>query len=150
MAEDILAKFRRPGSPPPEPEPEKTGPEPYEAFKAVNRRQLRLHIRPVGSPGERMTYGYLHRIVDDEGRDEQLALVFSFAVVILRGRDLYPVADAIAEERAEWVQQWDAARWPMPPEDKPFIESIVIHVGREPMQEAQEEFPANAAKGKRR
>jgi hypothetical protein len=140
MAEDILAEFRRPGDPPPP--PKETGPEPYEAFKAVNRRQIRVHIRPVGSPGERMTYGYLHRIVDDEGQDEQLALVFSFAVVILRGRNLYAVAEALDEERCQWVQQWDPERWPMPPQDKPLIESIAIHVGREPMAEALEEFTA--------
>ena len=123
-----------------------SAPEPYEAFKAVNRRQLRLHIRPVGSPGERMTYGYLHRIVDDEGRNEQLAFVFLFAVVIVRGRNLYPVADAVAEERAEWVQQYDPARWPMPAEDKPLIESIVVHTAREQMAAWHEEFAAGGAK----
>ena len=123
-----------------------TGPEPYEAFKAVNRRQLRVHIRPVGSPGERMTYGYLHRIVDDEGRDEQLALVFSFAVVILRGRGLYAVAEALDEERCQWVQQFDPARWPMPAAGKPLIESINIHIDRERMAEAHDEFMASTAK----
>jgi hypothetical protein len=123
-----------------------SAPEAYEAFKAVNRRQTRVHIRPVGSPGERMTYGYLHRIVDDEGRDEQLALVFSFAVVVLRGRNLYAVAEALDEERCQWVQQHDPARWPMPAEDKPLIESIDIHIDREQMATAHDEFMAGARK----
>lgn len=107
-----------------------TGSEPYEAFKAVNRRQLRIHFRRIGEPGERMTYGYLHRIVDDGGPYEQLALVFMFAVVTLRGRNLYPVAEAIAEERCEWVQQWDSARWSeAPAADKPCIDSIDVAAG---------------------
>jgi hypothetical protein len=127
-----------------------TGPEAYEAFKAVNRRQLRVHIRPVGRAGERMTYGYLHRIADDGGLYEQIALIFSFAVVILRGRNLYPVAEAVMEERCEWVQQYDAARWPMPAADKPLVESIDIHVAREQMASGHDEFLANAAKDKRR
>lgn len=121
-----------------------SAPEQYEAFKAVNRRQIRVHIRPVGQPGERMTYGYLHRIVDDEGRQEQLALVFMFAVVILRGRNLYAIADALDEERCQFVQQYDPTRWPMPPQDKPLVESIGIYVGREQMVMAFDQLMARA------
>src|SRR6266851_5224334 len=106
---DPLAKLkslRSEGSEPPEPSADK---QPYMAFKAVNRRQLRLHLRAARNAGkfrvgERMTYSYLHRIVDDDDRGEQLALVYQFAVVIIRGRHLSMVAEAIEEERCAWLQ----------------------------------------------
>lgn len=120
--------------------------EPYEPFKAVNRRQLRLHIRSARNSGkyrvgERLAYSYLHRIVDDADRQEQLALVFQFAVVIIRGRKLAQLAEAIEEERCAWLQPFDPARWEKP--DDPaaaFIESVVIHVEREQMVKAHDEF----------
>jgi hypothetical protein len=120
--------------------------EPYEAFKAVTRRQLRLRVRSAlnGSKyrvAERLTYSYLHRIVEDDDRGEQLALVFQFAVVIIRGRMLGQLAEAIEEERCAWVRPFDPRKFEKPDDlAAPFIESIHIYVEREQMLKEHDAF----------
>lgn len=118
----------------------------YLAFKAVNRRQLRLHVKSAHTTGsyrggERLTYSYLHRILDDDGLDEQLALVFQFCVVMIRGRNLFSVAEAIEREVCEWIQPFDPVKWERPTDPKaPYIESIDIRVDREQMLKLVDEF----------
>jgi hypothetical protein len=146
--DDPLAKLRslRSETAAEAPAPSPAGKEPYEPFKAVTRRQLRLHVRSARNAGkfrvgERLAYSYLHRIVDDAEREEQLALVFQFAVVIIRGRKLAQLAEAIEEERCAWLQPFDPAKWERPDDPAaPFIESVLIHVEREQMIKAHDDF----------
>lgn len=125
---DLLAQFERKRpearvSQAPEPAPGE-----YLAFKAVDRPQHRLRVRLVRQPWERLTYAYLLRMVEDEAGTD-LALIFSFAVVIIRGRNLRLLADAIDGELCEWMQEFDAAKWNKPTDaGAAFIESIEIHV----------------------
>ena len=59
----------------------------------------------------------------------ELCLVYTFAVFVILGRNLSGIADAIADERCEFVQEYDADRWPMPTDNSaPFVESIEVHV----------------------
>lgn len=123
---DPLAQFRNKG-----PEASKTdGAEvddgEYRAFKAVDRRQIRLKIRPASGPRDRVTYSYLLHMPEDE-QGTYLGLVFTFMTVAIKGRNLQEVAEAIAEERCDFIQAYDPAKWPKPKNaDAAFIEVIEI------------------------
>ena len=101
----------------------------YEAFKAVDRRQLRLKIRPASpSIWERVTYAYLLHIMEDGEAGTQVVLVFTFMVVVITGRNLQAVAEAIEQERCDFIQAYDPGKWARPEDPgAAFIESIVIH-----------------------
>lgn len=127
MSSDLLQRFRG-GSPS---DKVLSGPArvTYQAFRRSDARIQRLKVRPRARAWERMHYGYLQRIVEDSIYGTQLGLVFTFAVVILQGRNLQAVAEAIDAEQCEFVQQFDPSRWEEPSDPKaPFIESIEIHV----------------------
>ena len=98
--------------------------EDYEAFKPVDRRQLSLHIRPVAEPFLWAKYGYLLYVVAaPSGR--RLDVAFSFALVTITGRNLQEIADAIANERCAFVQQFNPKQWAKPKDDSaPFVETI--------------------------
>jgi hypothetical protein len=125
---DPLAQFRRDkGSSGESSTP--YGSDDYEAFKAVDRRQIRLAVRPTNHAWERVPYGYLLRVVEDGIYGTELCLVYTFAVFVILGRNLSGIADAIADERCEFVQEYDPSRWAMPTDEKaPFVESIEVHV----------------------
>jgi hypothetical protein len=128
MAVDPLAQFRK------KPAEATTGaaaagPGVYEAFKAVDRRQYRLSIRPANRAWERVTYSYLLRIVEDGAFGTEIALVYTFMVVVIKGKNLQPVAEAINGEGCEFIQEYDRDKWEKPTDQAaPFIESIEIHV----------------------
>jgi len=125
---DPLAQFRREKSSSGE-SSAPYGSDEYQAFKAVDRRQFRLAIRPTNHAWERVPYGYLLRVVEDGIYGTELCLVYTFAVFVILGRNLTGIADAIADERCEFVQEYDESRWPMPTDPSaPFVESIEVHV----------------------
>ena len=129
---DPLAKFRKT---PDAVTPPATGPASgagaYEAFKAVDRRQYRLAIRPANRAWERVTYSYLLRVVEDGAFGTELCLVYTFMVVVIKGRNLQPIGDAIDAESCMFIQQYDGDKWEKPTDTAaPFIESIEIHVER--------------------
>lgn len=102
---------------------------PYEAFKIASKRQLRLKVRPAMRAWERINYGYLLRIVEDGIYGTEIALVFTFSVIVIKGRNLQPIAEAIDAECCEFVQQYDPTRWNKPTDaTAPFIEEMTIHV----------------------
>ena len=117
----------------------------YAAFTVAERRPARLKIRPARRAWERMTYNYLQYISEDGIYGTQLALVFAFSVVIIKGRNLHALVDAIDAELCESVQEFDASRWDLPADPKaPFVESIKIHVQTrvEAMDQARAEIGA--------
>lgn len=101
----------------------------YEALRIAEGRQQRLKLRPRQRAWERINYGYLQRIVEDGRFGTQLGLVYSFAVVIIKGRNLQAVADAIDQERCESLTQFDPQHWPRPSDPAaPYIEGMEFHV----------------------
>ena len=125
---DPLAQFRKDKSPGGETVAPFGGDE-YLAFKAVDRRQVRLALRPTSHAWERVPYGYLLRVVEDGIYGTELCLVYTFAVFVILGRNLSAIADAIADERCEFVQEYDPSRWAMPTDSNaPFVDSIEVHV----------------------
>jgi hypothetical protein len=99
----------------------------YEAYRVAGKPPRRLAIRPAMRTWERAGYNFLLRVTEDGVYGSSMALVFTFMAVLIRGRNLKPIIEAIDAETCEFVQQFDADRW-LPPVDAkaPYIESIVI------------------------
>lgn len=125
---DPLAQFRkRPAgigadTPPPKDSDE------YVAFDAkdkVDRLKIRRANDPTRSPG----YAYLLDIVYDGPYGTNFVLVFTFLMVLVRGRNLQNVVSALEMGTADFIQEFDPDRWQAPKDDKtPFIESIEVIV----------------------
>ncbi len=126
---DPLAQFRKKAAgavveqtPPPK------GVDEYLAFDAkdrVARLQIRLATENAltYSPG----YCYLLDVVYSGTNVTEFVLVYTFQMVLVRGSNLQPVAVALQMSTAEFIQEFDASRWPKPKDAKaPFIESIEV------------------------
>ena len=99
----------------------------YAAFGIAKKPLRRLAIRPRMRTWERAGYPFLLRVLEDGVYGESMALVFTFMGVLIRGRNLKPIIEAIDAETCEFIQEYDADRWPRPTDEKaPFIESIQI------------------------
>lgn len=135
---DPLSQFRRrvPGSAT-EPTPPK-GADDYAAFDAkdkVDRLKIRRANDPTRSPG----YAYLLDIVYDGPYGTNFVLVYTFLMVLVKGRNLQNVITALEMGTADFIQEFDADRWQVPTDSKaPFIESIevVVQEGSGPEQGA--------------
>jgi hypothetical protein len=106
-----------------EPPPPK-GPEEYLAFDAKDKVE-RLSIRKADRQARSPSYGYLLDIAHDEP-GTSFMLYYSFMMMVLvEGKNLQPVIMAIQMGTADFIQEYDPARWPKPKDDKaPFIKSI--------------------------
>ena len=124
---DPLAQYRRkPIGSVAEPPPPK-GPDEYMAFDAKDNVE-RLSIRQADRQARTPSYGYLLDIAHD-GAGTSFMLYYSFMMLVLvEGRNLQPVIMAIQMGTAEFIQEYDSQRWPMPSKDSktPFIESIKV------------------------
>lgn len=125
---DPLAQYRKkPVGAVAEPPPPK-GPEEYVAFDAKDKVE-RLSIRQADRQARTPSYGYLLDIAHDEA-GTSFMLYYSFMMMVLvEGRNLHPVIMAIQMGTAEFIQEYDPARWQKPKDPKaPFIESIKVIV----------------------
>ena len=130
---DPLAQYRKkpvlPTAKPSAPTPTAETPEGYAAFDAKDKVD-RLSIRHANQESRTPAYGYLLDITHDGPYGCNFVLYFSFKMVVLvEGRNLQPVIKAVQMGTAEFIQEYDADRWPKPTDEKtPFIESITIFV----------------------
>lgn len=140
MADDPMDRFRSAGlRSPVSPVPGSNAGH-YEAFGLARQPRRRLIIRPKLRTWERAGYAYLLRVTEDGVYGNSMALVFTFMAVLVRGRNLKPIVEAIDAETCEFIQQFDADRWlPAVDAKAPFIESIVI--------EADNRFAVQKARG---
>jgi hypothetical protein len=125
---DPLAQFRkRPVGPGSETTPPKD-PDEYVAFDAkdkVDRLKVRRANDPTRSPG----YAYLLDVVYDGSYGTNFVLVFTFLMVLVRGRNLQHVISALEMGTADYIQEFDPDRWQKPKDETaPFIESIEVVV----------------------
>jgi len=115
---DPLAQYRKPPPPPGE----------YVAFDAkdnVSRLKIGRANDPTRSPG----YNYLLDVVYDGEFGTNFTLIYTFLMVLVRGRNLQPVVMALQMGTADFIQEFDPDRWQMPKDEKaPFIESIHVVV----------------------
>lgn len=124
---DPLAQFRRqPANAGPKPPGRE--PEDYAAFGAkdkVERLRIRRAMAPTRAPG----YAYLLDIAYDGPFGTNIVLVYTFLMVMVRGRNLQPVIMALETNTADFIQEYDPDKWPKPTDPKaPFIESIEVVV----------------------
>ena len=111
----------------------------YVAFDAKDRLD-RLRIRRAMAPTRAPGYAYLLDVVYDGPYGTNFVLVFTFMVVLVRGRNLQPVVAALEGGMAEFIQEFDPDRWKAPADpNAPFIESIEVVVKEEgpPISEAE-------------
>jgi hypothetical protein len=138
MAEDPLAKWRRPGSKPAEGKetggvvavapPSGIRPREYKAFVSDASRTPMLLVKPslVKKPeaSQAFPYGYLTKVICD-GYGFSISLTFALpfpsgpAVVEIRGEGLLPLLDGILNGTVKSVQLFDPDRF-IPPKDGDF------------------------------
>jgi hypothetical protein len=112
----------------------------YQAFKVSERRQICLHICPRLQQWEWLPYLTLQRIVTEADYGSSLALIWPYAVVIIRGRNLQLIDASLATEHCEELREFDPDRFATPDDDAAFIDSIKIHTeSREVMAKAETE-----------
>jgi hypothetical protein len=127
---DPLAQYRRKPATSAEQTPPPKGPDEYMAFDAKDK-VARLKIRQATennlsrSPG----YCYLLDVVSSGENVTEIVLVYTFLMVLVRGTNLQPVLTALEMSTVDFIQEFDAHRWPKPKDAKaPFIESIEVIV----------------------
>jgi hypothetical protein len=102
---------------------------PYVAFNRLSRSQYSLKTRPKDDIWRRLNYDALLRIEEDQFYGKAIGLYFTFAVVLIKGRNLQSIADAIDVHQCEYVQEFDSQRWPEPTDEKaPFISELWVEM----------------------
>ena len=123
---DPLAKFRDKSKPPAMPKVEE--PEEYVAFKGRDTVE-RLDIHSTKNPSHSPIYGQLLNVIYDRIKFTNFILHYQFVMVMVEGRNLRPVIQAIKKGRADFIQEFDPKQWAKPTDQNaPFIELIEIDV----------------------
>ena len=125
MADDLLAQYRK-TSTNPVGKAVPTGTNEYVAFGVrdkVHRLRIRSLTAPVNSPG----YNILLNVVYDGEQGTNFMLVYTVLMVLVRGKNLQKLIFAIENGHADYIQQFDPARWQKPTEaDAAMIDSIEV------------------------
>jgi hypothetical protein len=91
----------------------------------VDRLKIRRANDPTRSPG----YAYLLDVVYDGPYGTNFVLVYTFLMVLVKGRNLQHLITALEMGTADYIQEFDVDRWQKPKDEKaPFIESIEVVV----------------------
>ena len=89
----------------------------------------RLKIKRANSPTHAPGYAYLLDIIYDGNFGTDFVLVYTILGVKVTGRNLQPVIMALLAGTADFIQEFDRAKWPKPLDAKtPVIESIEVVV----------------------
>jgi hypothetical protein len=100
----------------------------YLAFGAkdkVSRLRIRRAMAPTRSPG----YAYLLDVVYDGSFGTNFVLVYTFLMVLVRGKNLQTLVFALENGNVDFIQEFDPDRWGKPKnETAAFIESIEVVV----------------------
>jgi hypothetical protein len=100
----------------------------YVAFAAKDRVE-RLKIKRAKHPTHAPGYSYLLDIIYDGQDGTDFVLVYTILGVKVTGKNLQPVIMALLAGTADYIQEYDRAKWPKPSDPKaPLIESIEIVV----------------------
>jgi hypothetical protein len=127
VADDLLAQYRRTGSNPVG-KAVPTDSDEYVAFGVrdkVHRLRIRSLAAPVNSPG----YNILLNVVYDGEQGTHFMLVYTVLMVLVRGKNLQKLIFAIENGHADFIQQFDPAKWQKPAEaDAAIIDSIEVKI----------------------
>ena len=123
---DTFAQFRKPAKT--QSESAFNGADEYSAFVAKDRVE-RLKIKRANSPTHAPGYAYLLDIIYDGNHGTDFVLVYTILGVKVTGRNLQPVIMALLAGTADYIQEFDRAKWKKPLDaETPVIESIEIVV----------------------
>lgn len=125
MPDDPLAQYRRtPSNPVGKAAP--TDSNEYVAFGTkdkVHRLRIRSLTAPVNSPG----YNILLNVVYDGEQGTHFMLVYTVLMVLVQGRNLQKLIFAIENNMADYIQEFDPARWQKPADaGATIIDSIEV------------------------
>ena len=127
MPDDPLAQYRRTPSKPVGRVVPTDGNE-YVAYGTkdkVHRLRIRSLAAPVNSPG----YNILLNVVYDGEQGTHFMLVYTVLMVLVRGKNLQKLVFAIENGHADFIQQFDPAKWQKPVEaDATIIDSIEVKI----------------------
>src|ERR1700691_1273178 len=113
MPDDPLAQFRKmpltrsSATPPPK------GADEYIAF-GTKDKVLRLRIRSAAAPVNAPGYNILLNIIYDGDHATHFMLVYTVLMVLVRGKNLQNAIFAIENGMADFIQEFDPARWGKP------------------------------------
>lgn len=128
MNGDPLANFRKRTANGPAEITLPNGGDEYVAFAAKDRVE-RLKIKRAKYPTHAPGYAYLLDIIYDGQDGTDFVLVYTILGVKVTGKNLQPVIMALLAGTADYIQEYDRAKWPKPVDAKaPLIESIEIVV----------------------
>lgn len=129
---DPLASFRKtPVSPSGGTSPPNETEE-YVAFGSkdkISRLRIRRAMAPTRSPG----YAYLLDVVYDGSYGTNFVLVYTFLMVLVRGRNLQSLVYGLENGMVDYIQEFDPDRWAKPTDQTAaFIDSIEVVVQESP------------------
>jgi hypothetical protein len=103
--------------------------EPYKAFATTDRvASLRIHTGKSGMV-HAISYGYLIDVSYNEITCDLLHLSAGSVSALIRGRNLYPIFDAITLHACAFVQAFYPERFALPEDGRvPVIETIDVQV----------------------
>jgi len=105
-----------------------TEPDAYTAF-GTKDKVLRLRIRRAMAPTRSPGYAYLMDVVYDGSYGTNFVLVYTFLMVLVRGKNLQQLVFALEGGMADYIQEFDPDRWAKPTDETAaFIESIEVVV----------------------
>ena len=123
---DLLAQYRKKSHAAPGDAVPPKGPQEYIAFDAKDRVD-RLKIRRANDPTRSPGYHYLLDVVYDGAYGTNFVLLYTYMMVMVRGRNLQPVIAALEMSTADFIQEFDADKWRKPEDEKAaIIESIEV------------------------
>lgn len=100
----------------------------YVAFSTKDKVS-RLRIRRASAPTHAPGYPYLLDVVYDGPYGTSIVLVYTFLMVVVRGRNLQPLIPALEGGVTDFIQEFDPEIWRKPTEEKAtLIESIQVVV----------------------
>ena len=120
----------------------------YTAYGVVSPQPRRLVIRRTKEAHRAPGYGYLIDAMWDGDHGREIALVYSHAVIMLKGRNLQDLAQQLVMEKIGWIQEYDQKRWPIPAADQAIIESIeytcLLYTSPSPRDRTRSRMPSSA------
>jgi hypothetical protein len=111
----------------------------YQAL-ITGQKLPRLVIHCASGPSRSPPYIALMDVVFDRRFGASFALIYNHMFIIVTGRNLVPLANAICRHRAAVITEYDPQAFDAPIADVPVIEGIEVQVG-EGMTETMREIP---------
>jgi hypothetical protein len=127
MADDPLARWRRPGEQPASlsaRESKIVELSDYQVDANKDRSGGWLELRPLKSPWSLCSYAQLRKIQFNGPKPTRLDLIFTFEMVTVKGRNLESVLNGLRSRTLASIEQFDPKSQEAPKADALLVESI--------------------------